>query len=100
MTRNSMLLPLLRVGRITRPNAILVGLALATSYRRNKVSFVTFPFKGVHPLIVGLKRGLIRRFLLSRGECHGSDQVAAWLPKAATVNNLSSSALQAPHFVF
>jgi hypothetical protein len=33
-------------------------------------------------------------------ECHGFDQVAAWLPKAATVSNLSSSALQALHFVF
>jgi hypothetical protein len=32
--------------------------------------------------------------------CRSSDQVAAWLPKAATVNNLSSSALQALHFVF
>jgi hypothetical protein len=31
--------------------------------------------------------------------CHGSDQVAAWLPKAATVNNFSSSALQALYFV-
>jgi hypothetical protein len=38
--------------------------------------------------------------ILRNGVCHGADQVAAWLPEAATVNNLSSSALQALHFVF
>jgi hypothetical protein len=37
--------------------------------------------------------------IFCHGSC-GSAQVAAWLPKAATVNNLSSSALQAPYFVF